>query len=121
METSVSALTTSVMVFLTVTITQMRLIAVSILILKERFHLLGDASENFLYLLYQIIGTTVLKTSKFVLGKFVHKSFFLGRNFKHSRFYLKSRFFWQRVGFAFLLALNILFYLASQSQSSKVK
>lgn len=76
METSVSALTTSVMVFLTVMITQMRLIAVSILMLKERLQLLGDISENFLHLLYQIIGTTVLKTSIFFLGKLVYKLFF---------------------------------------------
>jgi len=75
-ETSVSVLTTSVMVFLTVMIIQMRLIAVSILMLKERLQLLGDAAENFLYLLYQIIGTTVLKTSKFFLGKLVQELFF---------------------------------------------
>lgn len=76
METSVSALTTSVMVFLTVMITLMRPIVVSILMLKERLHLLVDASENFLYLLHQIIVTTVLKTSKFILGKLVYKLFF---------------------------------------------
>lgn len=56
METSVSAPTTSVMVFLTVMITQMRLIAVSILMLKERVPLLSDASGNFLYLLCQILS-----------------------------------------------------------------
>lgn len=46
METSVSVLTTDVMVFLTVMTTQMKLIAVSIL-MRKSLNLFGEGSQNF--------------------------------------------------------------------------